>query len=140
MLAVRSLNHYFGRRGEIFITAIILIAAPIGLPSHTHGRQLWSSALIMGIGVGAKGATVPMYAAELAPARSRSSRHGLATLDCLWHLSGNCANAVVKDTGRSPGDYSSARPSSCSAAGHLIFFCPESPRWLMKKGKLQPHG
>lgn len=79
------LNHYFGRRGEIFITALILIATPIASGFAQSWEVLMAIRLIMGIGVGAKGwfdciepssqsaATVPMYAAELAPANIRGA-------------------------------------------------------------------
>lgn len=54
------LNHYFGRRPEIFITAAILIATPIA-SGFTHSWQtLFLVRLIMGIGIGAKNATVPV--------------------------------------------------------------------------------
>jgi MFS family permease len=50
------LNNYFGRRGTIFITALILIATPIG-SAFTHSWQaLFVVRLILGIGMGAKGA------------------------------------------------------------------------------------
>lgn len=51
------LNNLFGRRGCIFITALILIATPIA-SGFTHSWQtLFVVRLILGIGMGAKGAT-----------------------------------------------------------------------------------
>lgn len=51
------LNNYFGRRGCIFITALILIATPIG-SGFTHSWEaLFVVRLILGIGMGAKGST-----------------------------------------------------------------------------------
>jgi MFS family permease len=50
------LNNFFGRRGTIFITALILIATPIA-SAFTHSWQtLFVVRLILGIGMGAKGA------------------------------------------------------------------------------------
>lgn len=49
---------------------------------------------------------------------------------------GFCANVIVKDTGRIAWRLqlgSAFIPSFVLAAG--IWFCPESPRWLMKNGK-----
>ena len=49
---------------------------------------------------------------------------------------GFCANAVVIDTGRIAWRLqigSAFIPAVPLAIG--IFFCPESPRWLMKKGR-----
>jgi hypothetical protein len=49
------LNNWFGRRGEIFITSIILIATPIA-SGFTHSWEaLLATRLVMGLGLGAKG-------------------------------------------------------------------------------------
>ena len=54
----------FGRRGCIFITALILIATPIGSGFTQSWQTLFVVRLIMGVGMGAKGSTVPIMAAE----------------------------------------------------------------------------
>lgn len=41
----------------------------------------------MGIGIGAKNATVPIYSAEMAPARTRGA---LVMFWQLWVVAGNC--------------------------------------------------
>jgi MFS family permease len=49
------MNNYLGRRGTIFVTALILIATPIA-SGFTHSWQtLFVVRLILGIGMGAKG-------------------------------------------------------------------------------------
>lgn len=54
----------------------------------------------MGIGIGAKNATVPIYSAEMAPHRIRGA---LVMFWQLWVVAGIflgfCANVIVKDTG-----------------------------------------
>jgi MFS family permease len=55
---VDPLNHYFGRRGEIFITACCLTATPIGSGFAKSWQGLFAARFIMGIGIGAKNATV----------------------------------------------------------------------------------
>lgn len=67
------LNHWFGRRGEIFITSLILIITPIGSAFSHNWYTLFAIRLVLGIGMGAKAATVPMYAAELSPAIVRGT-------------------------------------------------------------------
>lgn len=67
------LNQLFGRRGEIFITGIVLIATPIGAGFTKSWQALMAVRFVMGVGVGAKAATVPMYCAELSPARLRGA-------------------------------------------------------------------
>lgn len=49
------LNNYLGRRGTIFVAALVLIATPIA-SAFTHSWQtLFVVRLILGIGMGAKG-------------------------------------------------------------------------------------
>lgn len=55
---VDPLNHYFGRRGEIFITACCLTATPIGSGFARSWEGLFAARFVMGIGIGAKNATV----------------------------------------------------------------------------------
>ncbi|ORY22180.1 and other transporter-domain-containing protein [Naematelia encephala] len=133
------LNNYFGWRGEIFISSIILIITPIA-SSFTHSWQaLLAVRLTLRLGLGAKAATVPMYAAELAPAVVRGALvMGWQLWTAFGIFIGFCANAVVKDTGRITWRLqlgSAFIPAVPLAI--LIFFCPEPPRWYMKKGQLQ---
>ncbi|CBF71493.1 hypothetical protein AN6804.2 [Aspergillus nidulans FGSC A4] len=134
---VDPLNHYLGRRGEIFVTALCLTATPIG-SAFTHSWQaLFAARFIMGIGIGAKNATVPIFSAEMAPHRIRGA---LVMFWQLWVVAGIflglIANVAVKDTGRIAWRLqlgSAFIPSFILGAG--IYFCPESPRWLMKHGR-----
>ncbi|TDZ53927.1 Polyol transporter 5 [Colletotrichum trifolii] len=134
---VDPLNHYFGRRGEIFITACCLTATPIGSGFAKSWQGLFAARFIMGIGIGAKNATVPIYSAEMAPHRVRGA---LVMFWQLWVVAGIflgfCANVIVKDVPRIAWRLqlgSAFIPSFVLGAG--IFFCPESPRWLMKHGR-----
>nr|POE74324.1 polyol transporter 5 [Quercus suber] len=134
---VDPLNHYLGRRGEIFLTALCLTATPIGSGFAQSWQGLFAARFIMGIGIGAKNATVPIYSAEMAPARIRGA---LVMFWQLWVVIGIflgfCANVIVKDVPRIAWRLqlgSAFIPSFILALG--IWFCPESPRWLMKHGK-----
>ncbi|KAF9527412.1 putative facilitated glucose transporter [Crepidotus variabilis] len=134
---VDPLNHYLGRRGEIFLTAACLTATPIGSAFARSWQGLFAARFVMGIGIGAKNATVPIYSAEMAPARIRGA---LVMFWQLWVVAGIflgfCANVIVKDTGRISWRLqlgSAFIPSFILLCG--IWFCPESPRWLMKHGK-----
>ena len=66
-------NNYLGRRGTIFLTAIILLITPIGSAFTQTWPQLFIVRLILGLGMGMKGSTVPIFAAELAPASIRGA-------------------------------------------------------------------
>ncbi|KAG6023009.1 hypothetical protein E4U41_002112 [Claviceps citrina] len=134
---VDPLNQYLGRRGEIFLTAACLTATPIGSACAQSWQGLFAARFVMGIGIGAKNATVPIYSAEMAPARTRGA---LVMFWQLWVVAGIflgfAANVIVKDTGKIAWrlQFGSAfLPSLILMMG--IFFCPESPRWLMKHNK-----
>jgi len=127
---VDPMNHYLGRRGEIFVTALCLTATPIGSGFARTWQELFAARFIMGIGIGAKNATVPIYSAEMAPHRIRGA---LVMFWQLWVVAGIflgfCANVIVKDTGDIAWRLqlgSAFIPSFVLAIG--IFFCPESPR------------
>lgn len=81
--------------------------------------------------------TIPIYNAENVPA---STRGGLVMSWQLWTafgiFLGFCANLAVYNTGRIAWRLqigSAFIPAVPLVL--LIFFCPESPRWLMKKGR-----
>ncbi|KAI9644239.1 hypothetical protein NHQ30_007594 [Ciborinia camelliae] len=148
------LNSWFGRRGTIFIAAIICVFTPIGGAFSKSWETLFISRIILGIGMGLKGSTVPIFAAENSPAMIRGA------LVMSWQMwtafgifLGFAANLVVINTGKIAWRLqigSAFIPALPLAA--LIFFCPgkyslssdwfhqltstaESPRWLMKRGQ-----
>ncbi|KAJ9127315.1 hypothetical protein QFC24_000722 [Naganishia onofrii] len=61
------LNNYFGRRGTIFLTALCLIASPIASGFTKSWQALFACRLVLGLGMGTKGSTVPVFAAENSP-------------------------------------------------------------------------
>ena len=136
----------------------VLIATPIASGFTKSWEQLLATRLVMGIGMGAKGeprSDCTDDSRDRAHVRGRArpckhprcSRHGLAAVDRVWYLHRVCvgvqagctdlsANAVVKDVGRIAWRLQLA---SCFIPAvplaMLIYVCPESPRWLMKKGR-----
>lgn len=94
--------------------------------------------LIMGVGVGAKAATVAMYCAELSPARIRGAlTMGWQLWTAFGIFLGFCANAAVMNTGKIAWRLqlgSAFIPAVPLTIG--VYFCPESPRWYMKKGRM----
>jgi sugar porter (SP) family MFS transporter len=132
-------NNYLGRRGAIFAAGIFCLITPIGGALTQTWEQLLISRIIMGIGMGLKGATVPIFAAENSPARIRGA---LVMSWQMWTafgiLLGFCANLIVFDVG--PIAWRLQIGSAFIPAVPLVFgiwFCPESPRWYIKKNKLR---
>lgn len=67
------LNKWLGRRGTIFIAALISFLACIWQGVTNSWPHLWAARFVLGLGIGPKSATVPVYAAECAPAKIRGA-------------------------------------------------------------------
>ncbi|KAJ4423325.1 hypothetical protein N0V82_002053 [Gnomoniopsis sp. IMI 355080] len=128
------INNWLGRRGVIFVSANFCLWPVIG-SAFCHGwpEQLVCR-LLMGIGMGVKASTVPIYAAENSPAAVRGA---LVMTWQMWTAFGiflgtviNIAVYNLKDNWRYMlgAPFIPAVPLLC-----LIYLCPESPRWYMKK-------
>ncbi|KAI4266503.1 MAG: hypothetical protein L6R38_008702 [Xanthoria sp. 2 TBL-2021] len=133
------LNFIFGRRGVIFFSAIFCLIPVIGSAFCQNWQQLFVTRLLLGIGMGAKASTVPIYAAENCPAAIRG---GLVMSWQMWTalgiFLGFCANLAVYDVGDIAWRLqlgSAFIPAVPLVIG--VFFCPESPRWYIKKGRYQ---
>ena len=132
------LNNLLGRRGVIFLAAIFSLLAPFGQALSQKWGQLVACRILLGIGMGLKEVTVPVFSAESAPSNIRG---GLVMSWQLWTafgiLMGTCANLIFVNGGRNAWRYqfgSAFIPAIPLILG--VWFCPESPRWLMKKGKV----
>ena len=75
------LNQYLGRRGTICLTAFISFATCIWQGVTNSWQHLFVARLILGFGIGPKSTTVPVYAAECAPAVIRGA------LVMMWYVS-----------------------------------------------------
>lgn len=131
------LNFYFGRRGTIWTAALFCFLPVLGSAFAQNWKQLLICRLLLGFGMGAKGSTVPIYAAENSPA---SIRGALVMSWQLWTafgiFLGTCANLAIWDTGKIA--WRLQLGSALIPAIPLlifIYFCPESPRWYMKKNR-----
>lgn len=132
------LNNYFGRRGVIFLTALVLVITPICSGLTRTWQELLIVRLILGIGMGAKGSTVPIFAAENSPPLIRGALvMGWQFWTAFGIFLGFVANIAVADV-TSVASWRLQLGSAFIPAFPLalgIFFCPESPRWLMKKNR-----
>ncbi|OBT70737.1 hypothetical protein VF21_10187 [Pseudogymnoascus sp. 05NY08] len=133
------LNFHFGRRATIFMNGIFCLFSVIGSGFTQTWPQLLVTRVLMGIGMGCKAPTVPIYAAENCPA---SIRGALVMSWQMWTafgiFLGFCANLAVYNTGAISWRLqlgSAFIPAVPLVLG--IFFCPESPRWFMKKKRYQ---
>ncbi|KAF1954160.1 MFS transporter [Byssothecium circinans] len=128
-------NELLGRKKTIFVAAIFSVVAPIGSGLTQTWPQLAVCRVLLGIGMGLKEVTVPVFSAEIVPANVRG---GLVMSWQIWTafgiFLGTVANLVVMNTGAISWRLqlgSAFIPAVPLVFG--VFFVPESPRWLMKK-------
>jgi sugar porter (SP) family MFS transporter len=133
------LNTHLGRRGTIFFSAVFCTLPVIGAAFTHTWQQMFACRLLLGIGMGTKASTIPIYCAENAPA---SIRGGLVMtwqlMTALGILLGFAANLAMYNVGKLAWRLqigSAFLPAIPLLIG--VFFCPESPRWLIKKGRHQ---
>ncbi|KAI0044346.1 hypothetical protein FA95DRAFT_1608624 [Auriscalpium vulgare] len=137
------LNSYFGRRGTIFICALISFLSCIWQGVTNSWPHLFVARLVLGLGIGPKSSTVPVYAAECSPPAIRG---GLVMMWQMWTAFGIMLGYVadlaffrVPDKPHITGLNWRLMLASAGVPALLlmaqVYFCPESPRWLMLKGR-----
>ncbi|QLG70963.1 hypothetical protein HG535_0A09120 [Zygotorulaspora mrakii] len=134
------LSNHVGRRWVVFISCLIAFVGSL-IQGFSNGlASMLFSRLLMGIGMGLNSSTVPIYTAECSPAICRGAVLMLwQTFIALGVALGSIFNrAFVGLNGSLSWRLmigSSAVPPLLTAA--LIFFPPESPRWLIVNGKFK---
>jgi MFS family permease len=121
-------NDWIGRRGAIFCGAIFSVLSPFGMACTQHWGELVATRILLGIGMGLKEVTVPVYSAENSPTNVRG---GLVMSWQVWTafgiFLGTCANLAVKDTGANLAWRLQLGSAFIPAVPLLIgiYFCPE---------------
>ncbi|WVQ69763.1 uncharacterized protein L199_007983 [Kwoniella botswanensis] len=131
------INHYIGRRGTIFVTGLFCVFPVLGQAFTRNWWELFICRVLLGFGMGMKITTIPIMTAETAPAAIRGA---LVMSFQLWVafgiFFGFCSNLVFYQVGRIAWRIQLAAAFAPAVPLLvLIWFCPESPRWLMKKDR-----
>jgi len=125
----------FGRRFTVLVSAVLFGLGAILAAAAPNFALILIARVIMGLAVGAASVTVPVYLSEIAPARSRGGLSGLNQL----MISIGILVAYLVNLGLSPFHAwrwmfgLAAVPAVLLLVGTL--FQPESPRWLIRKGR-----
>ncbi|KAJ3534007.1 hypothetical protein NM208_g7722 [Fusarium decemcellulare] len=137
--AADPINNWIGRRGAIFVTGLFCIFPVLAQAFTQNWWGLLICRLFMGLGMGIKISTIPVYSAEIAPAPIRG---GIVTSFQLWVafgiFVGFCSNLIWYRIGDLAWRFQLAAAFAPAIPVVIcVWFCPESPRWLIKKGRYQ---
>lgn len=135
-LLLSPTNEYFGRKWAIIISIILYtIGAALEAGSINYGMII-SGRVILGLGVGLEGGTVPVYVAETVERRIRGNLVSLYQFNiALGEVLGYAVAAIFLKV---PGNWRYILGSSLLFSTIMFFgmlFLPESPRFLMHKGR-----
>ena len=144
VLVVGRLTDWFGRRRMFVASALIFLLSALWCYVAPSVFQLVMARIMGGIGVGFASLLVPVYIAEISPAKIRGA---LVSLHQFGIVTGMTLAYVVNAWIGRGGDaqwladrgwrlmlVATAVPAIVFLL--LTFAMPESPRWLMKRGRL----
>ena len=127
----------FGRKRVLLGAAALFTISSIGAALPRNLIEFTVARLLGGVAIGIASTLSPLYIAEISPARSRGL---LVSLNQLAIVSGILLSYSVNYllTGAGPSNWrwmfaSAAIPSVLFF--FTLLFIPESPRWLMQKGR-----
>ncbi|MGJ1387065.1 sugar porter family MFS transporter [Sphingobacterium spiritivorum] len=123
----------FGRKKTLFVVALLYFFSAIG----TAIAQEWSLFMIFrflgGVGVGVSSVTAPVYISEISPARSRGKLVGLFQFNVVFGIViAYLSNYLIGQLGEESWRWMLGVQAFPAVLFFLlIFFIPESPRWLL---------
>lgn len=133
-----------GRRTTLLISAVLFLISAIGTAIPRTLNEFIFYRIVGGLGVGAASMTSPMYIAEISPARFRGrwvSVNQFAIVSGIllvyfvnYFISGAGDEAWNVSTGWRWMFGSEAIPAVLLMV--LLFLVPESPRWLVRKHRM----
>ncbi|WWD01055.1 hypothetical protein V866_007993 [Kwoniella sp. B9012] len=132
---LQYLTDYLGRKAAMYTLFVFLVASVIA-ESLVKGWETWLIAkLFSGIGVGMLQSTLPVYLAEISPVQLRGLFINAYT---FWFCLGQLLAGVALNKLQT-GHFKTAiytQWGMIGVMGIIFVLLPESPWWLVSKGKL----
>lgn len=133
-----SMSEKFGRKKIMIFTAVSFIVSALGCASSNSLVMLTFFRVLTGITVGAISVVGPMYISEVAPAKKRGTLVSFNQLAItIGILLAYFLDYLLIDLGDQSWRYMLGIPAVFSILFLILLFTsfPESPRWLLKRGK-----
>jgi SP family arabinose:H+ symporter-like MFS transporter len=131
----------FGRRDSLRVLAVLYLVSSLGCAFAWNWDALVLFRFIGGLGIGGSSVLGPMYIAELAPAKFRGRLVGLFQFNVVFGiLLAYFSNYLVglAHFGADEWRWKFAVPALPAALFFLLLFgIPRSPRWLVKKKRIE---
>lgn len=130
-----SISDRWGRRRVVLLIAIVYIIGALGSAFSPDASMLVISRIVLGLAVGGSTALVPLYLSEMAPTHIRGT---LASLNQLMITIGILVAYIINFLFSSIDGWRWMLGLAVIPAIGLVIgvaFMPESPRWLVKKGR-----
>ncbi|WP_316818514.1 sugar porter family MFS transporter [Pedobacter nyackensis] len=130
----------FGRKNTLYFVAVAYLLSSLGTALADNWHVFLVYRLLGGLGVGISSVVAPIYISEVSPANKRGRLVGLFQFNVvLGILISYLSNYLISQGGESSWRWMlgvQAFPSLVFLI--LIYFVPESPRWLiLKKGAME---
>lgn len=129
-------NDRFGRRLSILVADFLFLAGSVVMAVAPNPNILILGRVFVGLGVGMASMTAPLYISEASPARIRGA---LVSLNGFLITGGQFLSYLINLAfTKAPGTWRwmlgiAGVPAILQFA--FMFFLPESPRWLYRKGR-----
>lgn len=136
-MASSKCSDYFGRKKSIIITSLLFTIGTLCIAMAFHVYMVITGRLIMGFAVGLSAMVAPMYISEVSPPNVRGA---VVFLFQLAITIGIMLAYIIDYAFEDTGDWRmmfgvGLIPSVLLGLGMIRL--PESPRWLVLKGKVQ---
>jgi sugar porter (SP) family MFS transporter len=136
------LSDAWGRRKTIVLLAVMFLAGTLACVFSPNFEVMVLGRIILGLAVGGASTVVPVYLAELAPYEIRGSLAGRNELMIVvGQLAAFVINAIIGNVWGDVGGVWRFMLAVAALPAIALFFgmlrMPESPRWLISKGRAQ---